>query len=118
VWRARILYGGHTREQQGDFTGFAEVAFGSHVLHTIMLHRYASDEWRDKYLKPLVAGEVFPSFGMTEPDVASSDPTQSQTRGELIGDEWVINGRKWFTSGAAQAAYTTVMRTERPTTRR
>jgi acyl-CoA dehydrogenase len=79
-----------------------------------MLHRYASDEWREKYLKPLVAGEVFPSFGMTEPDVASSDPTQLKTRAELIGDEWVINGRKWFTSGAAQAAYTTVMcRTEK-----
>ena len=92
----------------------ATVALGTHSLQdSIMLHRYANDEWRDKYLKPLVAGEVFPSFGMTEPDVASSDPTQLQTRGELIGDEWVINGRKWFTSGAAQAGYTTVMcRTE------
>lgn len=92
----------------------ATVALGTHSLQdSIMLHRYASDEWRDKYLKPLVAGEVFPSFGMTEPGVASSDPTQLQTRAELIGDEWVINGRKWFTSGAAQAAYTTVMcRTE------
>jgi alkylation response protein AidB-like acyl-CoA dehydrogenase len=50
---------------------------------------------------------------MTEPDVASSDPTQLQTRAVLDGDEWVINGRKWFTSGANIAAYTTVMvRTE------
>lgn len=93
---------------------FATVALGTHSLQdSIMLHRYASDEWRNAYLKPLVDGEVFPSFGMTEPDVASSDPTQLQTRGELVGDEWVINGRKWFTSGAASAAYTTVMcRTE------
>ncbi len=92
----------------------ATVALGTHSLQdSIMLHRYASDEWRDKYLKPLVDGEVFPSFGMTEPDVASSDPTQLQTRAVLEGDEWVINGRKWFTSGAGNAAYTTCMvRTE------
>lgn len=92
----------------------AMVALGTHSLQdSIMLHRYASEEWREKYLAPLVAGEVFPSFGMTEPAVASSDPTQLQTRAELVGDEWVINGRKWFTSGAANAAYTTCMaRTE------
>jgi alkylation response protein AidB-like acyl-CoA dehydrogenase len=92
----------------------AMVALGTHSLQdSIMLHRYASEEWREKYLQPLVAGEVFPSFGMTEPDVASSDPTQLQTRAVLEGDEWVINGRKWFTSGAGTAAYTTCMaRTE------
>lgn len=92
----------------------ATVALGTHSLQdSIMLHRYASDEWREKYLQPLVDGDVFPSFGMTEPDVASSDPTQLQTRAVLEGDEWVINGRKWFTSGAGTAAYTTAMvRTE------
>ncbi len=92
----------------------ATVALGTHSLQdSIMLHRYANDEWRERYLQPLVNGEVFPSFGMTEPDVASSDPTQLQTHAELDGDEWVINGRKWFTSGAGSAAYTTVMvRTE------
>ncbi len=92
----------------------ATAALGTHSLQdSIMLHRYASDEWREKYLQPLVAGELFPSFGMTEPDVASSDPTQLQTKAVLEGDEWVINGRKWFTSGAATAAYTTAMvRTE------
>ena len=92
----------------------AMVALGTHSLQdSIMLHEFADVEWRDKYLKPLVAGEVFPSFAMTEPDVASSDPTQLQTRATLEGDTWVINGRKWFTSGANVAAYTTVMcRTE------
>ncbi|HIG42654.1 MAG: acyl-CoA dehydrogenase family protein [bacterium] len=92
----------------------ATVALGTHSLQdSIMLNRYANDEWRDKYLKPLVDGEVFPSFGMTEPAVASSDPTQLQTSAKLDGDEWVINGRKWFTSGAGNAAYTTAMvRTE------
>jgi alkylation response protein AidB-like acyl-CoA dehydrogenase len=90
------------------------VALGTHSLQdSIMLHEFASDEWRDRYLKPLVDGQIFPSFGMTEPDVASSDPTQLQTAGVLDDGEWVINGRKWFTSGADVAAYTTVMcRTE------
>jgi acyl-CoA dehydrogenase len=93
---------------------YAMVALGTHSLQdSIMLNLYASPEWRDRYLKPLVAGEVFPSFAMTEPEVASSDPTQLQTTAELDGDHWVINGRKWFTTGADVAAYTTVMaRTE------
>jgi len=93
---------------------YAQVCLGTHSLQdSIMLNLYASPEWRDRYLQPLVAGEVFPSFGMTEPEVAGSDPTQLQTRAVLDGDDWVINGRKWFTTGAKNAAYTTVMcRTE------
>ena len=92
----------------------AMVALGTHSLQdSIMLKEFASDEWRERYLKPLVEGEVFPSFAMTEPDVASSDPTQLRTTARLEGGEWVIDGHKWFTSGADRAAYTTVMcRTE------
>ena len=92
----------------------AMVALGTHSLQdSIMLKEFASDDWRERYLKPLVEGEVFPSFAMTEPDVASSDPTQLRTQAELVDGEWVINGHKWFTSGADRAAYTTVMcRTE------
>ena len=92
----------------------AMVALGTHSLQdSIMLNEFASQDWRDRYLKPLVAGEVFPSFAMTEPGVASSDPTQLQTTAVLKNGEWVINGHKWFTSGADRAAYTTVMcRTE------
>ncbi len=92
----------------------AMIALGTHSLQdSIMLNLYASPQWRDRYLRPLVDGDVFPSFAMTEPDVASSDPTQLKTHAELNGGEWVINGRKWFTTGAAMAAYTTVMcRTE------
>ena len=75
---------------------------------SIMLHLYASDEQRERFLKPLVAGEVYPSVGLTEPEVAGSDPTQMQTTAVLDGDEWVINGHKWFTSGAQRAAFTTV----------
>jgi len=76
---------------------------------SIMLHLYASDDWKERYLGPLVAGDFHPSFSMTEPAISSSDPTQLQCRAELDGDEWVINGHKWFTSGADRAAYTTVM---------
>jgi acyl-CoA dehydrogenase len=92
----------------------AMVALGTHSLQdSIMLNEFASQDWRDQYLKPLVAGEVFPSFAMTEPEVASSDPTQLRTAAKLENGEWVINGHKWFTSGADRAAYTTVMcRTE------
>jgi len=96
----------------------AMVALGTHSLQdSLMLERYAAPEWRERYLLPLVAGDIFPSFAMTEPDVASSDPTQLQTTATLEGDsndgQWVIRGRKWFTTGAAGAAYTTVMcRTE------
>ncbi|HET6909624.1 MAG TPA: acyl-CoA dehydrogenase family protein [Mycobacteriales bacterium] len=75
---------------------------------SIMLHLYASDEQRERFLKPLVAGEVYPSVGLTEPEVAGSDPTQMQTTAVLDGDHWVINGHKWFTSGAQRAAFTTV----------
>lgn len=93
----------------------AMVALGTHSLQdSIMLNLHASPEWRERYLRPLVAGEIFPSFAMTEPEVASSDPTQLQTSAVLDGDHWVITGRKWFTTGANRAAYTTVMvRTER-----
>jgi acyl-CoA dehydrogenase len=92
----------------------AMVALGTHSLQdSLMLQRYASSEWRDRYLEPLVMGDVMPSFAMTEPDVASSDPTQLKTRAVLEDGHWVITGRKWFTTHALRAAYTTVMcRTE------
>ena len=88
--------------------------FGTLSLQdSIMLNLYASERWRREYLKPLVAGEIFPSFAMTEPAVASSDPTQLKTTAVLKDGYWHINGRKWFTSGADEAAYTTIMcRTE------
>jgi alkylation response protein AidB-like acyl-CoA dehydrogenase len=74
---------------------------------SIMLHLYASAAQRERFLKPLVEGEIYPSVGLTEPEVAGSDPTLMQTRATLDGDEWVINGHKWFTSGANRAAFTT-----------
>src|SRR5437899_697771 len=92
----------------------AMIALGTHSLQdSIMLNQHASPTWHERYLRPIVAGEIVASFAMTEPDVASSDPAQLQTSPVLDGDEWVINGRKWCTTGANRAAYTTVMvRTE------
>jgi alkylation response protein AidB-like acyl-CoA dehydrogenase len=103
----------YVNEVQGR-SEFGQLALGTFTLQdSLMLHRYASEEWRERYLRPLVQAEISPSFAMTEPDVASSDPTQLRTRAVLDGDDWVINGRKWFTTGADRAAYTTVMcRTE------
>ncbi len=82
---------------------FGQIALGTFTLQdSLMLHQYANDEQRDRWLLPLVRGEISPSFAMTEPDVASSDPTQLQTRAVLDGDEWVISGRKWFTTEREQ----------------
>ncbi|MEU4641449.1 acyl-CoA dehydrogenase family protein [Micromonospora sp. NPDC047465] len=103
----------YVNEVQGR-SEFGQLALGTWTLQdSIMLNRHASPHWREAYLEPLVAGEISPSFAMTEPDVAGSDPTRLRTTATLENGEWVINGRKWFTTGAAKAAYTTVMcRTE------
>jgi len=62
--------------------------------------RYGTPEQREQWLKPLLEGKIRSAFAMTEPDVASSDATNIATRIERDGDEYVINGRKWWTSGA------------------
>ena len=63
--------------------------------------RYGDEENKKRWLKPLLEGKIRSAFAMTEPDVASSDATNIATRIERQGDEYVINGRKWWISGAA-----------------
>ncbi|MDP5031341.1 MAG: acyl-CoA dehydrogenase family protein [Paraglaciecola sp.] len=64
-----------------------------------VLYHFGNQEQQDKWLKPLLAGDIRSVFGMTEPDVASSDATNMQATVELDGDELVLNGKKWWTTG-------------------
>ncbi|MET8471874.1 acyl-CoA dehydrogenase family protein [Streptomyces sp. NPDC006422] len=93
---------------------YGQLAVGTYTMQdSIMLDLYASRAQRERWLKPLVNAEISPSVGLTEPEVAGSDPTRIATTAVLDGDEWVINGHKWFTTGASRAAFTTVFaRTE------
>ena len=82
--------------------GFASEVFNCSAPDTgnmEVFERYGADWMKDKYLKPLLAGEMRSAFIMTEPAVASSDASNIETRIERKGDKYVINGRKWWSSG-------------------
>src|SRR5690606_31373676 len=68
-----------------------------------VLERYGTEEQKERWLKPLLEGKIRSAFAMTEPDVASSDATNISTTAVLDGDEWVINGEKFYISGAGDA---------------
>ena len=72
-------------------------------MHTLL--HWANDEQKEKYLKPLLNGTTSSCFAMTEPEVAGSDPTLIRTHAIKDGDEWIINGHKWFISGARRAKF-------------
>ena len=76
-------------------------------MHTLLIA--GSEEQKERWLRPLAEGSIRSCFAMTEPDVASSDPTNLETTAVLDGDEWVINGRKWCITGANGAAFSIVV---------
>src|SRR5215213_9160251 len=65
-----------------------------------VLHRYGTREQKEQWLRPLMDGEIRSAFLMTEPDVASSDATNIKTSIAMSGNEYVVSGRKWWSSGA------------------
>ncbi|GAA3219303.1 acyl-CoA dehydrogenase family protein [Nonomuraea helvata] len=71
--------------------------------HTLL--HWATDEQKEKYLRPLLEGTQMSCFAMTEPEVAGSDPTLIRTSAVRDGDEWLVNGHKWFISNARRANF-------------
>ncbi|MES2621308.1 MAG: acyl-CoA dehydrogenase family protein, partial [Bacteroidota bacterium] len=79
-----------------------------------LLSRFASEEIKKKYLHALLEGKTRSCFSMTEPEFAGSNPTKMATLAVREGDEYVINGHKWFTSAAEGAAFAIVMAVTNP----
>ena len=99
-------------EEMGRSPAIAPMAFNCSAPDTgnmEILADHGTEEQRSRWLAPLLEGEIRSCFSMTEPEVSGSDPTKLQTRAEREGDEWVINGHKWFTSGAIGAELAIVM---------
>ncbi len=74
-----------------------------------LILQFGTEEQKEKYLKPLANGEIRSCFGMTEPEFAGSNPTRMGTTAVKDGDDYVINGHKWFASAADGAAFSVVM---------
>jgi len=101
----------HLNEEIGR-SDWAQLVFGCQAPDAgngEILHLFGTEEQKERWLRPLVAGEIRSFFSMTEPDVSGSDPTTLRTRAVRDGDEWVIDGHKWFSSGADGSAFGIVM---------
>ncbi len=94
----RSAYAPRTFGSQAPDSGNAEILF-----------QYGTPEQKEKWLKPLVNGDIRSCFSMTEPAVSGADPTGLQMTAVREGDEFVINGRKWFSSGAYGASFAIAM---------
>ncbi len=91
---------------------FAPVVFGNAAPdsgNSEVLALAGTDDQKQQWLHPLLAGDLRSAFSMTEPDTAGSDPTLLQTTAVEEGDDWVINGRKWFSTNASVADFLIVM---------
>jgi acyl-CoA dehydrogenase len=95
---------------------WAPIVFGTQAPDTgnaEIIAAYGTPEQKERWLQPLLNGEVFSCYSMTEPH-GGSDPTQFRTRAERDGDEWVINGEKFFSSNLRQASFLIVMAVTNP----
>jgi alkylation response protein AidB-like acyl-CoA dehydrogenase len=93
-------------------TPLGHIAFGCQAPdagNVEILHLHADDEQRERFLRPLVEGEIRSCFSMTEPEMPGSNPTMMGTTAVKDGDDYVINGQKWFTSSADGSAFAIVM---------
>jgi alkylation response protein AidB-like acyl-CoA dehydrogenase len=91
---------------------YAQLVFGCQAPDAgngEILHLFGTEQQKKQFLEPLVSGEMRSFFGMTEPEVAGSDPTLLRGRAVRDGDEWVIDAHKWFSSGADGAGFGVVM---------
>ncbi|MCP4755519.1 MAG: acyl-CoA dehydrogenase [Proteobacteria bacterium] len=79
-----------------------------------ILHKYGTEEQKEKYLRPAIEGKIRSCFSMTEVEVAGSNPTWLLTTAEKDGDEYVINGHKWYTSAADGSEFAIVMAETNP----
>jgi acyl-CoA dehydrogenase len=101
----------HLNEEIGR-SEWAQLVFGCQAPDAgngEILYLFGTEEQKERWLRPLVAGEIRSFFSMTEPEVSGSDPTTLRTRAARDGEEWVIDGHKWFSSGAEGAAFGIVM---------
>jgi acyl-CoA dehydrogenase len=93
-------------------SSYAQLVFGCQAPdagNAEILHLFGTDGQKDRWLAPLVAGEIRSFFSMTEPEVSGSDPTTLRTLAVRDGEDWLIDGHKWFSSGADGAAFGIVM---------
>ncbi len=132
--KAEGLWGLHLPEKEGglgltlcEFGQLSEALsyapfFGHYVFNTQapdignteLIHKFGSEEIKRKFLKPLMEGKIRSCFSMTEPEFAGSNPTLMATTAVRDGNEFVINGHKWFTSSADGAAFAVVMAVTNP----
>jgi acyl-CoA dehydrogenase len=134
--KARGLWAAHLDPELGG-QGFGQVKLG--LMHEILgtcpiapfafgnaapdsgnseiLALVGTPEQKDRYLHPLLAGDLRSAFSMTEPETAGSDPTLLQTSAVKDGDQWVINGHKWFSSNGSIADFLIVMAVTNPDAR-